>query len=151
MDKIPNAISYKFDVWDIVCDKNNRHMYIPQVNTGAVVEKVLYDWNLILKDCYGIHNYENFILKKNHRPKFMKWDTVMFTNFPTYYDRWPCKFVVKKVEGTAVYYGSHRFDFYLEDDLKLMQRWDKEVNLPFVAAQYIIIGILIGYLLGKYL
>ena len=81
----------------------------------------------------------------------MKWDTVMFTNFPTYYDRWPCKFVVKKVEGTAVYYGSHRFDFYLEDDLKLMQRWDKEVNLPFVAAQYIIIGILIGYLLGKYL
>ena len=43
MDKIPNAISYKFDVWDIVCDKNNRHIYITQVNTGAVVEKVLYD------------------------------------------------------------------------------------------------------------
>ena len=153
MEKTSSFVSHKFKPWDIVCNLNWWHQYLHSVNTGAVVDKVLNDWNLILKDCYGIHNSKNFVLKKDHKTKFRIWDTVKLIREPSYYNQWPSKFIVDNIKGTAVYYGKHRSEFYVENDLQLVARPGDhdEVSLPKLAITYTIIGILIWYLLGKYL
>ena len=60
---------------------------------------------------------------------------------------------MKKAEGTAVYYGLHNSEFYVDSDIKLVARPGDhdEVSLPKIAITYTIIGVLIGYLLGKYI
>ena len=149
MDNIP----HNFKVWDVVCDFKRRHQYQSQANTGTKIERVLHNGDLILKDVYGIQKYENFVLKKTHKPKFKAWDIVKLIGFPEYYNQWPSQFVVKKVEGTAVYYGLHNSEFYVDSDIQLVARPGDhdEVSLPKLAITYTIIGVLIGYLLCKYL
>lgn len=143
-------LPHNFKVWDVVCDFKRRHQYDSKVNTGVKIERVLQNGDLVLKDAYGIHKYENFVLKKTHTPKFKAWDIVKLIGFP---DQWPSQFVAKKAEGTAVYYGLHNSEFYVDSDIQLVARPSdhEEVNLPKLAITYTIIGILIWYLLGKYL
>ena len=146
-------IPHNFKVWDVVCDFKRRHQYQSQANTGTKIERVLHNGDLILKDVYGIQKYENYVLKKTHTLKFKAWDIVKLIGFPEYYNQWPSQFVVKKAEGTAVYYGLHNSEFYVDSDIKLVARPGDhdEVSLPKIAITYTVIGILIGYLLGKYL
>lgn len=56
-------------------------------NTGTKIERVLHNGDLILKDVYGIHKYENFVLKKTHTPKFKASDIVKLIGFPEYYNQ----------------------------------------------------------------
>lgn len=147
-------LPHNFKVWDVVCDFKRRHQYDPKVNTGVKIERVLQNGDLVLKDAYGIHKYENFVLKKTHTPKFKAWDIVKLIGFPEYYNMWPSQFVVKKAEGTAVYYGLHNSEFYVDSDIQLVARpsdHDHSNLKPALIPIYIFIGILIWYLIGKYL
>lgn len=148
-DPMPTNLPHNLKIWDVVCDFKRRHQYNCKVNTGAKIERVLHTGDLVLKDCYGIHKYENFVLKKTHTPKFKAWDIVKLIGFPEYYDIGPSQFVAKKVDGTAVYYGLHSSEFYVDSDIELVARPNdhQETGYPgFV----ILIGMIVGYLIGKF-
>ena len=81
---------------------------------------------------------------------FKAWDIVKLIGYPEYYNQWPSQFVVKKAEGTAVYYGLHNSEFYVDSDIQLVARPSDhdEKGYPGIV---VLIGMIVGYLLGKYL